>query len=257
MRQTIFLLALVLLVSACGGGTGSSEGASWQGLVDAMSTLIAPLAVPDHLQAENAEKRGDEFDANAFFTVLDRLSPQSGHVLDYVYCYDFMGGYPMLYVRPEGATPYRTCSEHANALDDAAGSGDRYDYLEEIQVDGTAEGFFQLALLRVMGNQFYLHWHANYNDALVICNQEGLEKILSSEGWIGDSIPDDVKESARELDLAPVVEFSEDAVSVHLTIFTKWGGFIRLHYSIQREFPHKFLDFSEETLVPYDCGIQF
>jgi hypothetical protein len=254
MRRILLLLVLVSSLAGCAGKGGGAAG-SWQRSVDGMSGLIGPLVtVPDHLQVENAEKRGDEFDVNAFFTVLDRLSLEPGYVLDYVYCFDGFGGYPMLYVRPESATPYRTCSEYLNALH-AAGSDDRYDYLNDIHVDGTAEGFFQLVVLRTMGNQFYLHWHAGYNDALIVCNRMALEDLLTVGQ--GSRVPEEVADQARELDLTPVVEMGEDTVTVRVVIFTNWGGFIRLNYTIRRDFPHEFVDFSEATLVPYDCGIQF
>jgi len=120
-----------------------------------MSALTGGLEFPANFQTENPVKTGSEFDVMQYFRVLDHLSMQPGYVLDYVYRYDGMGGYPVLYVRPAGQPPYATEA-------DLAAGGDSTGYLDFVQTDDTPESYFQFVVLATMGSQFYLFWHANY-----------------------------------------------------------------------------------------------
>ena len=242
----------------------SSE--AWQATVDALVALHRSAgSTPEHLRKENAVRTGDEFDVNAYFTVLDHLSMEPGYTLDYVYCYDGSGfaGFPKLYARPDvvptkaattdtpptGDQPwYLTCSDV---------SGDADSYLAHVQVDGTEEGFFQFVVLRMMGGQFYLHWHAGYYDAAVVCDRETVESIISADGSYGQPFSAEQKQVARAIDPAPVVEMEDDVVTVKVVVFSKWGGFKRGTFKIGRNFPHATLESEFETLVEYDCGIMF
>ena len=242
----------------------SSE--AWQATVDALVALHQSAGYPpEHLLKENAVRTGDEFDVNRYFTVLDHLSMEPGYTLDYVYCYDGSGfaGFPKLYARPDviptksattdtpptGDQPwYLTCS-------DVGGSADSY--LAHVQVDGTEEGFFQFAVLRLMGGQFYLHWHAGYRDTAVVCDRETVESIISDDGISGQPFSAEQKQAARAIDPAPVVEMEDDVVTVKVVVFSKWGGFERATFRINRSFPYAILGSEFETLVEYDCGIMF
>jgi hypothetical protein len=233
--------------------------AAWQSTVDDLAALQS-LEIPDHLLAEDAAKTGEEFDVNEYFLVLDRLSVEAGYVLDYVYFYGGIGAEPILYARPVDQSPYVTYSGYQKAGGYPFGSEEsRYGYLEQVRVDDTEEGFFQFILLRIMGGQFYLFWHANYNDRAVICDRAELERILVMPEGYGSyqNLSDEQKEAARAIDLAPVVEMEDDVVVAKVVVFTKWGGFSRETYTINRSFPHAILDSAHEVLVAYDCGIEF
>jgi len=251
-------LGYLCLAAACSPpSTGEPPTADWQGTVDAFVSLGRGQAIPEHLLQEDAARTGEEFDPNGYFPILDHLSMEPGYVLDYVYWYDFMGGFPVLYARPEEQPRYGTLSEYQDAVGDLSPEAFRHGFLDHVRTDGTAEGFFQFVVLRVMGRQFYLYWHANYDDATVICSRARLEELLGGIGELGQEMPAEDREKARALDVAPVVELQDDTVLVQVVIFTKWGGFFRQSYTIGREFPHQVLHWEEEELVPYDCGIQF
>lgn len=241
----------------------SSE--AWQATVDALTALQSAGYPPEHLLKENAVRTGDEFDVSAYFTVLDHLSMEPGYTLDYVYCYDGSGfaGFPKLYARPdviptrfastdtpptEDQPPFLTCSDVG---------GDADSYLAHVQIDGTEEGFFQLALLRVMGGQFYLYWHAGYYDTVVVCDREAVESIISAEGSYGQPFSAEQKRAARAIDPSPIVELGDEVVAVKIVTFSKWGGFTQETYEINRSFPHAIRDSNSEVLVEYDCGIMF
>jgi hypothetical protein len=227
---------------------------AWREVVGAFSKLNYSQELPDHLQQENPQKNGSEFDVNEYFTVLDRLSMEPGYVLDYVYVFNGMGGQPVLFTRREDQPPPATYAEYEAALE--AGDVER-GRLQRVQIDGSEEGFFQFIVLKEKGGQFYLFWHAYYNDTAIICDPETIDVIVSRSGDFGNPFTRKQKREALAIDPAPVVEMGEDSVVVQVVVFSDWGGFARGTYEISRRFPHTILDSDFEVLVEYDCGINY
>lgn len=238
---------VVVLSVACGPTfSPTPPSADWQSTVDELSALQDGLKIPEHFMDENAARTGEEFDVNEYFDILDHLSMEPGYVLDYVYCYDGMGGYPKLYARPEAQPRYVTCSDYGGSVS----------YLERVQTDGTEEGFFQFVLLQVVAGQFYLYWHAGYYDDEVVCDRDTIDSIMSAERGC-EPFSSRQKRAARAIDPAPVVELGDEAVTVKIVTFSKWSGFTQETYEVNRSFPHTILDSSSEVLVEYECGIVF
>lgn len=229
-------------------------------IVAELEALTSGLEFPDHLMVEDPEKADGDFDVSLYFTVLDRLSMDRGRVLDYVYDYSGIGGSPVLYARKASVAPYRNYSEYL-AADAAADPTEREDYyLKYVASDGTPEGFFQLALLLIQGEQFYQFWHANYNDDRIVSDQEDARTALADlTGWVGEneSTVEALLAEVAEIDLTPVVSMNQDQVKVEVVVFTKWGGFVKRSIDMERAFPHTILWEKAEVLVPYDCGIMF
>lgn len=222
-----------------------------QGFVDAVLALPGRRSHPPKhfMDDEEPVKKGREFNANRYFSVLDRLSMPPGYVLDYVYFSCSSGGEPIVYARRKDQSPYRTYSEYEAAGGEFALPESQYGFVVNVRVDGSAEGYFQFVVLRVMGSQFYLDWHAAYNDDRIICDRAKLEELHLMD--------EDVGVQAQDLDFQPSVAFREDCVLVRVVVFTNWGGFLQRSYTIHRDFPHRILEEETETLVPYDCGLHF
>jgi len=212
---------------------------------------MQPEEIPEHLQKEDATREAGDFDPNSYFKVLKHLSMRPGYVLDYVYQFDpSFGGLPRLYARPVCEQPLRSAEEYehwrtTNSL------------LNFLETDDSAAGFFELAVFLQIAGQFYLFWHANYNDHRIVCDGEALETILTSPNDFGNLLSDGVIEQARALDVEPLVVFDDETVRVQVLLFTKWGGFSRATFTISRDFPHQIEAVKSETLVPYDCGVMF
>jgi hypothetical protein len=253
MKETIFFLVFVLLFSACGPASDDSGTISTcRATVDALSALTGGLEFPAYFQTENPIKNGSEFDVMKYFSVLDHLSMQPDYVLDYVYHYDGMGGYPVLYVHPAGQPPYATEA-------DLTASGGSPSYLAYVQIDNTPESYFQFVVLAMMGSQFYLYWHADYNDSQIVCDKAGVNGIVSSLG--GDfgyriSLASRIK-AALLTDIGPSVNISAQTVEVRLVTFTRWGDFYLKTYTLSRSMPHTIQNVQEKNLVPYECGVMF
>jgi hypothetical protein len=254
-------LLLAMPAAAQDGGTSNAPASptpsaiplseTCRNTVSRLATLTGGLATPEHLQQEDAVRTADDFDVNTYFDVLDHLAMQKGYTLDYVYAYEFIGGRPILYARPSDQPPYQTIADYGRAEDDSQSS-----YLDRVVIDGTPEGYLQFAALDILGEQFYLVWHANYNDTRILCDSSDVGDILDSE-MFGQPLPEDVAAQARDLNVEPVVELGEESAQVQIVVFTKWGGFLRVTFTIGQDFPHQVLDTEAETLVAYDCGVMF
>jgi hypothetical protein len=182
--------------------------------------------------------------------VLDHLSMVPGYILDYVFRYDGMGGYPVLYARPVGQPPYATEA-------DLTSSGESTSYMDLIQTDDTPESYFQFLVLAMVGKQFYLFWHANYNDSQIVCDKGDVTGIVASlDGDFGYRISLASRVRAVLLkDVGPTVNIGEQTVEVRFVTFTRWGGFYQETYTLSRSMPHTIQDVQEKNLVPYECGV--
>ena len=220
-------------------------------IVSAVGEIQSGIA-PQHL-IDTGVKRGDEFDVNGYFTVLTNLSMQGGYLLDYVYISESLGGSPLLYARPESQATY-------TSMEDVPENAQLPDFREYLEVEDVKEGYFEYVVLNTMANQFYLDWHALYNDTEIVCNSDEVHAIIPdiSDGSFGNALDLAGQVKARAMkNIEPGVQLTGDNAIVEVIIFTKWGGFYRQIYTISRSFPHTIIDVESENIVPYDCGIAF
>jgi hypothetical protein len=128
----------------------------------------------------------------------------------------------------------------------------------QIRIDGTAEGFFKYVVMQMLGGQFYLSWHSDYNDIRIVCDPLCIDDIIKEiEDFELREIPAHILEQARNLSYEPVIEFKGETVNVSVMTFSKWGGFTRIITTIKREYPHKIVSVQRETVLEYNCGLAF
>jgi len=251
----LLLLAILTLSLACQfffpptrDGIVISECADIVSLVE----NIQPGDIPDHL-LETGRKQGTEFDAIQYFDVLTHVSMQEGYTLDYVYQTDSLGAFPILYVRSVDQPPFAS-------MEDIPENAELPDFREYLDIEDVEQGYFEFVVMDIMANQFYLSWHANYNDTQIVCSDEHVNEIISAVNAGDFGMKFDLAQQAKARtmkNIEPVVRLTDDVASVEVVTFTKWGGFYRLTYTISRGFPHTIIDIKEENLVPYDCGVMF
>jgi hypothetical protein len=279
----VFLLILLALVSvSCNNHTPeetpitTSEEVQLspeesQKSVDSINAL-KPKDNPEQLENPDAVKTSELFDINSYFIVLSHLSMEPGYILDYLHFGDsFFGSRPIIYVRQTDQPPFANYEEYDNATKDNLSAdnvygfvtlimgGDKTSFDNKIRLDGTSEGYFEYVVLNMIGGQFYLSWHALYDDSRIICDDNSLQKVLS-EGDIfnkNSPFPADVLNKTRYLKTDPTVTYIDDKVIVRLTYFTDWGGFVRASFTITRNEPYQIIDIERHTIVEYQCGIQF
>jgi len=158
----------------------SDAALSWQEDIEQVRKLYGSQSIPQHLLNEDAVLQGDEFDVGTAMEILDHLSMADGYQLAYVYKYDPMGSYPVLYAHLEDSPPFTSLKEYTSAHPECFQSSEKpshCSYQQLIETDGSEIGYLQFVLLNEMGRQFYLDWHANYNDTTLIATEKALDQI--------------------------------------------------------------------------------
>ncbi|MBA4388208.1 MAG: hypothetical protein C0404_09520 [Verrucomicrobia bacterium] len=211
--------------------------------------------IPFQLLMAGSFRWRTDFNVNRYFAVLDHLTPESGYALDYVYACSELYGAPIVYARRKWAVPYLTYSAYRNTRSEAQ-LEEKSEFLQHVLTDGTPDGFIQFVALHIMADQFYIFWHAGYNDQRIVYDRSQLEALLAKPG-IPDHPDSEGRVKASTLDLQPIVEFQEMGARVTLFTWTDWGGLYRKTFTIRREFPHRIQKITEERIIPYNCGVIF
>lgn len=237
--------------------------------VTSLADLLNDLGFPDHYipndqdELEQPVKQEGDFDVASYMSVLDHLSLPEGTTLDWVYNFDWGGGNPVIYVRSVNDEPFASFEDYQAAMCDKRKCPD---YLEEITpMGGYPQGYMQLAVLDVMAEQFYLYWHANYNDYTILYNEATLEATLEDalDEYVTDSefecgsLTQEEIERVRNLDVTPKVKYNpvENTVETSILVFTKWGGFSRKRLSWALS--ESKLSYTYDSLVPYQVCYVF
>ena len=204
-----------------------------------------------------------EFPATEILAALPRLHMKRGTTIDYIYHMANAGGSPVLYSRPVKAEPYKSFEELSQAKPHAQAKGRLKDtwsqgfgfYLDDIRTDDTAEGYFQLVVLYLMGDQFFHMWHDGYHDERIVCSSSGLEDAFKSTGSDpSHRITEDKRQAISAMSIVPRVNIQSDVVSVSIVVFSKFFGFQRRSYTILRRPPHAVVNEQRKLLVNYQCG---
>ena len=233
---------------------------AWQDDIDQLVSLLDSQQLPAHLMEENPILRGDEFDVMAVFNILDRIHVLEGYRLAYVYIYDGMGGYPVLYAYEEGTQPFLSNEEYLSARPNCVDhnmNAAQCNILPYIVTDGSELGYLQLILLDQVGEQFYLYWHSAYRDIRFITTQAALYREI--DGISDPFIPLTTYQvrKAKRIDPTPEVRIDGEQIIVRTVWFTHWGGFFESRYTLNKDQPHEIIDIEINNLVEYDCGIMF
>jgi len=244
-----------------------------QAAVDRLVALYEEAGEPPaHLVAEEGPDAydppldGSELDVMRVFQALDRLSMEDGWVLDWVYHFDGGAGMPLLYARRADAPRFLRESEYMVAYGDLA-TRDALHPFAHLTVDGSDEAWCQLDMFFAMSSQFYLWWHAHYDDTRLVFTRAALERILrpEREPICPEWFTAEQEAAARAIDLTPEVtpvadaEPGVDVVLVRAVWFGKWGGFSVRATPFRAAFPHDYgvRAGSSEEPVPYHCGVVF
>ena len=275
------------------------RAAEIQSRIDAVDVLQRRLVFPKHFEHAPAHKRGGEFDVMQILPFFPHLRLEEGYVLDYVYEFGGIGGEPVVYARKANASPFadleafvasapervhldeadrawkqfREDKKAAGNIDASLEAWDRLKkrlaeipdhdvshlYLKHVATDESDDGFIELAALSLVGDQFYLFWHAGYKQRTIVLTKEKADKVMSSLGE-SNRPPDPSQPEPPRLTsalLCPKVVRTAGSVTVSFHVFSRWGGLSRLSFQISPSFPHQIVEKEAEVVVPYDCGIVF
>lgn len=259
-------IALFVLSQACMAIAGKNELPKDYDAAAVVAAVVRLHAVanknwPEHLMRDSPVRNRKEFDVAKYFEVLKHVSAPEGQVLDYVYSYSGGNGSPHLYLRAIDAAPFRTCNEYEKSLGgwEKAYEAQRNLFIQ-LRLDGSSESFFEQFVFDKLAGQFYLAWHANYNDSTIVTTTNEMERIIAEidKDDFGTPLTAEQKTAARKADLAPLVEWSDDKVAeVSIVLFSKWGGLYRITRRVARTYPHAVEKTEIEKLVQYNCGMMF
>ena len=261
------LLTILIFLMSAGAATATENELPVDYNASQIVTSVVRLHIqadknrPKHLRELDTPRNQNEFDVTKYFEVFKHISPPEGHVLDYVYSMDIIGGRPFLYLHEAREIPFKTFSDYEKALGGIKKVSETERCMPtRLRLDGSAESFFEQFVFDILAGQFYLYWHANYNDSVIITTADDLEHLFKEidKDDFGQPLTDEQKTAARKVDLTPRVVFRSDKIAeVSIVIFSKWGGLDRVTRSVARTYPHVFKNIKVEKLVSYDCGMMF
>ena len=92
-------------------------------------------------------------------------------------------GEPYLYARKIYSKPFNNLSEFYDSYN-LNSKNIRDSYLTHVLTDDTPESYFEFITLYIIGEQFYLFWHVNYNDCIIIYDQVRLEALFADTKFL-------------------------------------------------------------------------
>ncbi len=213
---------------------------------------VQELEIPGNLLSKKPLRTGAQFNPNAYLDILTHLSLKEGYILDFAYDYhEGLGGYPCLYARPADDVPFDSIIQH-HVWEK------KHNVSDYLVADGTPESFFELVVFREVANQFYLYWHAAYNDLRIITEAEEVAKIVATLNEMGPVKFEPGKtKSALKMNPEPQIELTETSASVIYCTFTQWGGFTLQQEIFSKVHPHLLLCSDVLVTAGYNCGIVF
>jgi len=232
--------------------------------IDGFYTLRKDLGLPSHFMEEDPFRKETDFNPNQYLDVLPNLEITPGFILDYVYFYDWLGGKPLIYARNFDAEPFRTYEDFLGSYGEERTDESSYSYLPywyeflgQIKIDKTPASYFQHLILALLGDQFYLDWHALYNDTIVLCDPSDMAYVEEEMAAFDLEFPEDVQNRIGDLNFNPVILVEENSVTLRFLSFSKWSGFYERVYIVDKDDPMNIMDAQFNQLIEYDCGIMF
>lgn len=213
----------------------------------------------------------NKFNVNRYFSVLDALRPEEGFVLDWVYWLNKgHGGAPVLYARRIGSRPFTNFNDYAATFTNAAPEiGQRVPreddnvfngYLDRIRAEDSPRGFFQLVVLRLLGDRFLMFWHELYNETMMVCSKEGWEAIVQREKKRGDYYsppPLNFIATAQKIDFSPRIRMGDKRVEVNVVTYCPFSGLDLHYFAIDRQYPHRITKHTQRNLLRHGQNFVF
>jgi len=263
--QKIVLLEIILCVIIAAEvlvrrSIHSSFNFPAQKTVDAFTDLQPTNDIQIVAQLMHSDLADNKFDVNQYFSVLDGLHAEQGYVLDWVYWNrGGMGGLPVLYIRKIDDAPYVSFEDYVSHASNAsnmlyANNGVFFRYLDKIRIDDTPQGFFQFAVLRLLGDRFYLYWHEFYRETFIVCSKQGWKALLQHENARGGVYaPPSAKfvAAAYNLDFYPHIRLGDKKVEINVTTYSPFEGLDLHYFEISREYPHTILTHAHTNLLSH------
>jgi hypothetical protein len=206
---------------------------------------------------------------NQFFEILDHIHLPKNYVFDYIYYFDVMTGIPFIYARHFNSEAYNSIGSFPNwqkylynfHIEDTI---DR-PFLQFVELDQSALSYFQLALLALYCDHFFLFWHSGYRDETIVCSKNDLLKLLDLnaiqiEALLDSSFSSKFKnfgDNTSQIDLKPYVVLAKNVAYISFYYFTCWGGLYKVDWIVSRLYPHKEINFSKQKIINFESSVLY
>ncbi|MBN1310956.1 MAG: hypothetical protein JXB30_06005 [Anaerolineae bacterium] len=199
------------------------------------------------------------FNVNEYLDVFDKVYTEDGYVLDYIY-HDSVAVYPLIYTRQESNKPVESLEDIKKLYSEPDKS------IEHVYFEQSPSGYFQFAVFDIAVRQFFLFWHAKYNDLEVVSSRRQLDMLFDSPEkfhphasadtlkLLGELLPI-MRKRLDNISLQPSVVIDAETAAVTMVTFTKWGGFRFLTSHIR--WPNRVESTAFQTIVPYHCLVRY
>ncbi|HPG41280.1 MAG TPA: hypothetical protein PLP19_18885 [bacterium] len=225
-----------------------------------------------HFSSENNIRKMTplpDIDFNELLGILDHLQIEESYVLDYVYYLDSIAGIPIVYARQTEAKPIDCLNNFPNwrnyLIDDHIRESLNRHFINHIRLDDSPTSYFQLAVLALYCNRFFLYWHSANRDETILANNQDILQIMQSiivqiECLVDSTAYNKLTELQSELqqiNITPYVVMNKDIVQTVFYYFTYSGGVYKVVWHVSREFPHIEINLTRQKIINYNKEVQF
>jgi len=203
---------------------------------------------------------GDQIDTYTFnleiyLRFFNNLSFPKGMACGYAYLDNFLDGNPYLYVLEDSINldgyidkhiPQK--NYHNNKRKEQARLTALYKFLNDstrrakfnITPEDSQDGYLQYLFFYIMGEQFALKWHSNYDEKFIICSNEGIYKVIRDyqKSKSFDTNIDELK-NLNLINPEPIIILKTDYCLITWIEINTHFGIHRRTYRISRLTPYK------------------
>jgi len=208
------------------------------------------------------------FAIDDYLALFDKLSYDPRKNIDVWYMSSGAGGYPRLYaIDKNDELNFLICKIK---IKPKKASNDDFMEIYEFMMDSSSfvenyitpedseEGFLQYLFILQMGEHFALFWHAYYNEAYIICNQEQVDNAIGFlRGNKDFATNDEDLENFSQISPEPEIVKKADNYTISWIEYWTHNGIYRRTYKIDRNPPYKVSLIEEELLVPITISFMY
>jgi hypothetical protein len=212
-------------------------------------------------------KKLENFNPDMYFKFMTHIHMKEGFRLDYVDYNNDMFGWPILYARKINDPQFASYEEFLASFGDVneedinSGTAHAYAYLEKVEIDGKPESYFELLLLKWLGDNFKLGGYAeDFDKKWVLCDASDLQYVSIHLKRYGDdcNLSPVILFNADNIDYTPTVAIGKDEYLVKFVSF-QWNGIYEYIYAIDRDQPWNISARKSNQIIEYnlqdECGV--
>ena len=219
------------------------------------------------------------FDIVTYINLYDRLKIDSGKLCNIYYRPEILEGEPIVYVIPDTLNVSIYLKEKKQkiirerpllleTIQDTTGLYESLCYrffnnpkiraLNNITPENTESGLVQFLFFYVMGEQFALIGHSNYDQKKILCNQDNIKKTIKI--YTDNQMFKVTKKKLNSIEkLNPTPIITSDNLTCKITWYELWthSGLYRRSYEIERKPPYKIKLLKSDEIFNIDLSFNY